>query len=179
MRRTCLRRSGCKSQAFCPFKRGENGRLFPISSLSAARPVAAPQPSRPPPATSSCRLPGPVDRLSLALVCKHMYDATRRNGAALWDSLSLAFGSAAVLRSFGTWCRRCRCHPTRLALLVSRAQGLATGRRAPGWTPYGSRCAALRLAAPAWPVLQAFPPLPSPMARAAPSLPRHAAHRCP
>lgn len=71
------------------------------------------------------------ERLSLALVCKHLYDATRRNGAALWDSLSLAFGSAAVLRSFGAWCRRCRCHPTRLALLhATWEQG---GQEQPRW----------------------------------------------
>ncbi|KAL4421326.1 hypothetical protein ABPG75_010617 [Micractinium tetrahymenae] len=56
------------------------------------------------------------ERLSLALVCKHLFHATRRSGAALWESLSLVFSSAAVLRSFDAWRRRCECHPQRLLL---------------------------------------------------------------
>ncbi len=75
------------------------------------------------------RLFAPFHRVSLALVCKQLFDATRNNGAALWDSITVAFDSAAVLRSFNAWRRRCQCHPTWLALHVRGAAGLAARHR--------------------------------------------------
>lgn len=71
------------------------------------------------------------ERLSLALVCKHLFYATRHSGAALWESLSVVFGTAGVLRSFDAWRRRCTCHPRRLVL--HHVWSDQDGHDQPGW----------------------------------------------
>lgn len=95
-----------------------------IAPLPPPRPGAAPPPCRPAAPNALLGAPAPTDRLSLALVCKHLFYATRHSGAALWESLSVVFGTAGVLRSFDAWRRRCTCHPRRLVLHVRGAWGL-------------------------------------------------------
>ena len=64
----------------------------------------------------SCPFPPPACRLELGRVCKQLYQATRSQGARLWERLPVSFSSAGTLGSFAAWRGRCACAPHTLIL---------------------------------------------------------------
>jgi hypothetical protein len=58
----------------------------------------------------------PACRLELGRVCKQLYQATRSQGARLWERLPVSFSRAGTLGSFAAWRGRCACAPHTLIL---------------------------------------------------------------
>jgi len=83
-------------------------------------------------AVPSCQQPAPLPprRLTLALVCKQLFHATRSHGACLWEDLCIGFCSASTLHSFAAWRQRCACAPQHLMVQVSgHVRGMWNGQR--------------------------------------------------